>query len=205
MGSDSNSYFVPNIHAYSDMSKCFCIFVAFSLGLGAWGLASTNTKEINNILHPASGAGNVHLGSVCSQMNSFLHFYGFTCFAEAGVTLSLGYSMLHIMKNASWGCFSLCNMSVYILCFLAKAIILTMGVIWTWGVDNVPCHTKAKDLYSTTSTYLAVALAMFGVQVIIGSVFLLLCGLMDALHEAVANIKDEWLQKEDHQFTDAAF
>lgn len=104
-----------------------------------------------------------------------------------------------------WGCLGLANMALYVAVFVGKAVSIVLGVIWIWGVDNVPCHTAAAGLYKASSTYLIAAIVLFGVQLILGSVYLLLCGMMDALHEAVNNIKEEWIEERHDQFIEDDF
>jgi hypothetical protein len=161
--------------------------------MGVWAMATSDKAAITALTHPAHGKGNLHLGAVCNHMNSFLHYYGMACLAEAVITCLLAWSMWNIMKNANWGCFSLCNMALYVAVFVAKSGFLVMGVLYVWGLDTAPCHAVTPKLYKGASIYLTAALVVFGVQIILGSVYLLLCGLMDALHEAINNIKEEWM------------
>lgn len=172
------TFFQTRYHAYRDIAWYFGFFVVINFCFGVWAFSIIDTKDTNK-LKPRP------LRDDCNHINVFLEIYGGICFTEC-LQCALLVATLHAMpRSPTCAGFTLLVASSFFLLFMIKGLGLVLGVVWLWDDDARICESKVTWLFHQASDYLGIVLLQFAFQLFVGNAFLVVCGMADAMSEAM--------------------
>jgi hypothetical protein len=100
------------------------------------------------------------------------------------------------LRWAGCGLFSLAAFGILLL---GKVVLVILGAVWILGLEGQRCVTAVPALYTKAHTYFMAVTIVLALQITVGTLYLMKCGLQDAVEEGVDQLEQEALVRQARQ------
>jgi len=173
-------------HAYTELGWYFGMLLVADLALGLLGATFIDYHATDAI-----PAGNMK--QTCQLINQFLVAFTGVCFGDGFINFCLVCALPSVMKGPKWAGCGLASLVLSGVLLLGKVILVILGAVWIVGQDGKQCEPLISKFYSHSYTYFLLVTVLLALQVTMGTLYLLKCGLQDAVEEGVDQLEQEAL------------
>lgn len=115
---------------------------------------------------------------------------------DAFLNLSLVIILPKVMRGPKCAGLGLCTLTAFGIILLGKVITIILGAVWITGKDGSKCGDLVPKFYTKSRIYFIASTIVIGLEITFGTMYLLKCGLQDAVRESVDQIEQEALMRE---------
>lgn len=113
------------------------------------------------------------------------------------LNLCLALAIPAIMRGPKWAGCGLFSLALFGILVLGKVISVILGAVWLLGKDGLVCHDLVPKFYTRSKAYFIGVTVVLSLQITVGTLYLLKCGLQDAVEEGVDQLEQEALVRQE--------
>jgi hypothetical protein len=103
------------------------------------------------------------------------------------------------MRGPKWAGCGLFSLALFGILVLGKVISVILGAVWLLGKDGVQCADLVPKFYNRSRAYFIGVTVVLSLQITVGTLYLLKCGLQDAVEEGVDQLEQEAIVRQERE------